>query len=227
MNKLLSTVSTLAVASAALFSAAAMAQQPAAPAPQGDAKAGQGKVAMCIGCHGISGYQASFPEIHKVPMIGGQSAGYIASALSAYKAGERKHPTMRGIADSLTEQDILDISALYAAQAGSKSLPAKPSKEPSAKVAELLKKANCMSCHGENFAKPIDGNTPMLAGQHKDYLYVALKAYKTDNAGTIGRNNPVMKGFAKLYTNDELKLLANYIGSLDGNLQTLEQPRFR
>ena len=58
----------------------------------------QGKVAMCIGCHGIAGYRSSFPELHKVPKISGQSAAYIASALTAYKAGDRKHPTMDGIA---------------------------------------------------------------------------------------------------------------------------------
>ena len=40
---------------------------------------------MCIGCHGITGYQASFPEVHKVPMISGQSAKYIVAALTAYR----------------------------------------------------------------------------------------------------------------------------------------------
>ena len=62
-----------------------------------DVKAGEKKIAMCIGCHGIPGYQASFPEVHKVPMIAGQNAKYIASALTAYAKGDRKHPTMRGI----------------------------------------------------------------------------------------------------------------------------------
>ena len=41
----------------------------------------EAKVAMCIGCHGIPGYQASFPEVHKVPMISGQNARYIAAAV--------------------------------------------------------------------------------------------------------------------------------------------------
>ena len=72
-----------------------------AQAVKGDAKAGEGKIAMCIGCHGITGYQASFPEVYKVPMIGGQNEAYIVSALNAYKKGERKHPSMRGIAEAL------------------------------------------------------------------------------------------------------------------------------
>ena len=47
-------------------------------------------------------------------MIGGQNEAYIVSALNAYKKGERKHPTMRGIADSLSEQDMADVAAFYA-----------------------------------------------------------------------------------------------------------------
>src|SRR3954449_5083250 len=91
---------------------AAQAQAPAAPG--GDAKKGEQKIAMCMGCHNIKGYQASFPEVYKVPMIAGQNAKYIASALTAYKNGDRKHPTMRGIAASLSEQDINQIAAYYA-----------------------------------------------------------------------------------------------------------------
>lgn len=74
------------------------------------------KIAMCIGCHAIPGYKASFPEVFQVPMIGGQSAKYIEAALKAYQKGERKNPTMRGIAGSLTEQDIADLAAYYSQQ---------------------------------------------------------------------------------------------------------------
>jgi cytochrome c553 len=74
------------------------------------------KVANCIGCHGIPGYKTAFPEVYQVPMIGGQSAKYIESALNAYKKGERKHPTMRGIAAALSDQDIADVAAYYSQQ---------------------------------------------------------------------------------------------------------------
>ena len=80
----------------------------------GNPKAAAAKVEMCIGCHGIPEYKASFPEVYRVPMIAGQSAKYIESALNAYKKGERKHPTMRGVAVSLSEQDIADLAAYYA-----------------------------------------------------------------------------------------------------------------
>ncbi len=132
-----------------------------------DAKAGEKKAAMCIGCHGIPGYQASFPEIYKVPMIAGQGAKYIVSSLAAYKKGDRKHPTMRAIATSLTDQDMADLAAYYE-QLGKDGAPgaAKAAPAPSPAVAELLKKGNCASCHGENFNKPIDPSYPKLAGQH-------------------------------------------------------------
>jgi cytochrome c553 len=82
----------------------------------GNPKAAPNKIEMCIGCHGIPGYKASFPEVYQVPMIGGQSARYIESALHAYKKGERKHPSMRGIAASLSDQDIADVAAYYSQQ---------------------------------------------------------------------------------------------------------------
>ena len=63
-------------------------------------------------------------------------------------------------------------------------------------MAALLKKGDCVSCHGANFSKPIDPAYPKLAGQHADYLYVALKAYQIDNNPHVGRANPIMMGMA-------------------------------
>jgi cytochrome c553 len=83
---------------------------------QGNADNGAGKVRLCVGCHAIPGYRSSVPEIYTVPMIGGQSAGYIVAALTAYKKGERKHPTMRSVAGSLSDQDMADIAEYYASQ---------------------------------------------------------------------------------------------------------------
>ncbi|MGH8845760.1 MAG: c-type cytochrome [Polaromonas sp.] len=221
MNKLFTTIFALAVS---CVTASSLAQE-----AKGDAKAGQAKNAMCIGCHGIKGYQASFPEVYKVPMISGQGAKYIVAALNAYKKGERKHPTMRNIADSLTDQDMADLAAYYSVHgvvAGAE-LPAKPAKEPSAEVQALLNKTNCASCHGANFSKPIDPAYPKIGGQHADYLFVALKAYKTENNPKVGRGNAIMAGMAKQYTNAELKLLANYLSSLEGELKVVPQSEFR
>lgn len=82
----------------------------------GNAKAAKDKVAMCIGCHGIPGYKSTFPEVYQVPMLGGQTAKYLENALHAYKKGDRKHPTMDGIAASLSDQDIADLAAYYSQQ---------------------------------------------------------------------------------------------------------------
>jgi len=219
MNKLLTSMFALAVASVTAFSAQAQEIK-------GDAKAGEQKIAMCIGCHGIKGYQASFPEIYRVPMISGQNAKYIVASLNAYKKGERKHPTMRGIADTLTEQDMADLAAYYEQHGNIKPATQAP-KTPDAKVAALLQKGQCISCHGDNFNKPVDPSYPKIAGQHKDYLFVALKSYKVENQATWGRSNGVMGGIAKQFTNAELKALSAYIAAQESEMQVIPQSRFR
>jgi cytochrome c553 len=95
---------------------ASLAQAALAAEVTGNPKAAESKIAMCIGCHGIPGYHASFPEVFQVPKIGGQSAKYLESALNAYRKGDRKNPSMRGIAGSLTDQDIADLAAYYSQQ---------------------------------------------------------------------------------------------------------------
>ena len=221
MNQLLLSLSAFLVASVTVLSANALEIK-------GDAKAGEKKNAMCIGCHGIVGYQASFPEIHKVPKISGQGEKYIISALNAYKKGERKHPTMRGISASLSDQDMADLAVFYAANGvDMNAKPLEKASDGSAKAMELIAKGACLSCHGESLSKPIDPSYPKLAGQHNDYLYVALKAYKVDGNPQVGRGNAIMGGVAKQFTNAELKELANYIGRLPGDLKTVPESRFR
>jgi cytochrome c553 len=191
------------------------------------ADAGAKKVAQCIGCHGIKGYQASFPEVHKVPMIAGQNAKYIQAALLAYKKGDRRHPTMRGVAGTMSEQDMADVAAYYERQGGGSALKSVAAVQPSAEVAALLAKGACASCHGADFNQPIDPTYPKLAGQHGDYLYVALKSYQTVGNPQVGRNNAIMGGVAKQFKPAELKALASYLGSVPGTLQTVPQSKFR
>lgn len=220
MNKLLLSISSLVVASVTTFSAQAQDVK-------GDVKAGEQKIAMCIGCHGIPGYQASFPEVYKVPMISGQNAGYIVAALNAYKTGERKHPSMRGISEPMSAQDMADVGAYYEAHGKVDGAAAKAAPAPSAKVAELLAKGACVSCHGADFNKPVAPSYPKVSGQHADYLFVALKSYKTEGHSTWGRTNGVMSGMVKQFSNAELKLMAGYISSLPGELKTVPQKSFR
>jgi cytochrome c553 len=83
---------------------------------EGDAASGQKKTDMCAGCHEIPGFRTAYPETYRVPKLVGQNAAYIVSALKAYKAGDRQHPTMRAIAASLSEQDMADLAAYYSAK---------------------------------------------------------------------------------------------------------------
>ncbi len=220
MKKLSSVLLPVFVACATAFSASAQEVK-------GDAAKGATKIAMCIGCHGIQGYQASFPEIHKVPMISGQGAKYIISALNAYKKGERKHPTMRGIADSLSDQDMADVAAYYESHGKDMAPKAAKGGEPSPKALELVQKGACLSCHGPVFSKPIDPTYPKIAGQHADYLFVALKSYKTEGNPQMGRSNGVMGAVAKQFSNNEMRELAAYVSSLQGELKTVPESRFR
>lgn len=222
MTHLLPTILRTLVAAATLSAAALSAH---AQGVTGDAQAGQKKAEMCIGCHGIPGYQNSFPEIHKVPMISGQTDKYIAAALNAYKKGDRKHPSMRGIAGSLSEQDMADLAAYYASHAD-KAAPETP-RTASTTAAALIEKGACASCHGANFSKPIDPSYPKLGGQHADYLFVALKAYTVSGNHVVGRSNGIMAGIAKQYTPAEMREIAKYIASVEGELAVKPQSRFR
>jgi cytochrome c553 len=200
----------------------------ALPALAQDAKAGETKAAMCIGCHGIAGYQASFPEVHRVPMISGQNGKYIVAALLAYQKGERKHPTMRSISASLTEQDMADLGAFYEQHGRSSVAPMSQAvRQPSPEVKALLDKGACASCHGADYNKTIDPSYPKLAGQHADYLRVALRSYKVQGNPNVGRGNAIMGAQVQQFKPAELKAMADYLGSLPGDLKTVPQSRFR
>jgi cytochrome c553 len=234
MNKQISSMLALAAVLGLMASAQAQDAKP------GDKAAGSMKAQMCIGCHNIPRYQGSFPEVYKVPKIAGQNAKYIASALTAYRKGERKYPTMRSIAATLTDQDIADLAAFYedlgthgepaapqAATPAASQPVAAPAVQPSADVAKLLAQANCASCHGANFNAPIDPSYPKIAGQYADYLYAALKSYQVSNNPHIGRNNAIMMGMARPFTHKELKALSEYFAALPGDVKTVPESRFR
>ena len=90
--------------------AAAATPAPIAPASKGNVNAGRQLTYTCQGCHGITGYKNAYPNYH-VPRIGGQSSEYLVNALSEYKKGARKHPTMQAQSQSFSDQDIADIAA--------------------------------------------------------------------------------------------------------------------
>lgn len=94
-----------------IIAVAAIATLQATPVlAEGDAAQGKIKGYTCMGCHGIPDYKNVYPT-YSVPKIGGQNIAYVKSALEAYRSGDRKHPTMQAQAESLSDQDIEDISA--------------------------------------------------------------------------------------------------------------------
>jgi len=99
----------ISAAMAFLLSASAWAE--------GDPARGRARAQMCEGCHGIADYRTAYPKVYPVPRIGGQQEAYIVKTLQDYKTGARKHPTMRGIAATLTEQDMADLASYYAGNA--------------------------------------------------------------------------------------------------------------
>jgi cytochrome c553 len=94
----------------ALLTALPASAQTAAAAAAGDAARGEPLTYTCHGCHGITGYKNAYPNYH-VPRIGGQSQQYLVNALTEYRKGTRKHPTMQAQAQSFSEQDVADIAA--------------------------------------------------------------------------------------------------------------------
>ncbi|HLS84356.1 MAG TPA: cytochrome c [Arenimonas sp.] len=83
---------------------------------KGDPAKGKALFYTCTGCHGIADYKNAYPN-YKVPKVGGQNEQYLIGALTAYRSGDRKHPTMQAQAESFTDQEIADIAAYLASLA--------------------------------------------------------------------------------------------------------------
>ena len=85
-------------------------------AAEGDPAAGVRKKQMCEGCHGRDGYRTAYPTVYSTPKLGGQNDAYLVKALQDYRSGAREHPSMNGVAASLSDQDIADLAAYYAGE---------------------------------------------------------------------------------------------------------------
>lgn len=81
---------------------------------EGDADAGRRKAETCLGCHASPTAHNVYPT-YRIPKVGGQHAAYVISALKDYREGVRPHPTMQANAWNLSDQDIEDIAAFFAA----------------------------------------------------------------------------------------------------------------
>ena len=98
----------LLVASGLILSFSSMANA------AGETDSVKSKIVMCQGCHGIADYRTAYPVVYHVPKLGGQHEMYLVKALKDYRSGERNHPTMVGIAGTLSDEDIEALAAYYA-----------------------------------------------------------------------------------------------------------------
>ena len=178
----------------------------------GDIEAGKTKSAMCMACHGTDGNSAA-PNF---PRLAGQHADYLVKQLSNFKSGDRTDATMNGMAAALSDQDMADLAAFYAAQKGAVGSAA----QDKVVLGESLYRAGnaasgvsaCAACHG-----PAGGGNPMakfpsLSGQHADYSVTQLKNFR---AGTRANDaGSMMRGVAKKMTDAEIDAVAQYIQGL-------------
>jgi len=180
----------------------------------GSVEAGQAKSLTCSACHGPDGNSVN-PEW---PSLAGQHPGYTEQQLQAYKDGSRSNVLMTGMSLSLSDEDIADLSAYYAAQA-----PAPLTADPSlvARGARIYRGgvpesgvSACIACHGPSgHGNPLAGY-PNIAGQHATYIVMTLKEYAADQRKTDVRWNQMMRNVSAELKEDDMQAVASYIQGL-------------
>ena len=187
----------LVYAAALAFAGAAVAADPAA---------GERKAAPCAACHGEGGNSTN----PAVPSIAGQPEKFIATALFMFRAGNRQDPQMTPMAKPLSNAEMNDLAAYFAAQ---KLAP--PRRQTSAENAkagpELAKKFNCTQCHGPRLLG--QQQMPRLAGQNYEYVRAQLHAFKAGKRGELEGN---MTAAAQPLSDKDIDVLADYIAGLGG-----------
>lgn len=167
----------------------------------GNAERGRAKAEPCAACHGADGNSA-IPEI---PSLAGQPATFTELQLFLFREQIRQVPPMQEFVKGLTDGDIADLAAHYAAL--------RPQPEPGARDAArhaqgaaLAARMNCGSCHLPNYAGR--EQMPRLAGQREDYLLYAMRQYRNnERVGADTMMNGVMYGVSDA----DIAALAHYV----------------
>lgn len=202
----------LAAACTAAGAAAGGAAGAAAPAaPKADlAKGGQIATQLCAACHSVDGSRGSPAQ----PILQGQHPAYLVRQLDDYKHGRRDNPIMKGIASTLTPDDMRDVSAFYASK---EVKPGFAKSRESVALGERIWRAGiaerdvpaCAACHSPNGAG-IPSQYPRLAGQHGDYTAAQLVAFRSGARA----NSQVMIDVAAKMNDREIKAVADYVTGL-------------
>lgn len=178
----------------------------------GDINAGKVKSETCVACHGTNGN-----SINPIwPKLAEQHVGYIVKQLQNFKSGSRQNAQMSTFAVTLSEQDMRDIAAYYAAQKV-KTGSADPKLIP---LGEKIYRAGvadkglpaCMSCHGPNGAGNALASFPAVSGQHAEYAKIQLIAFR--NNKRTNDINKMMQIVSEKMTIEEIEAVANYMQGL-------------
>jgi len=169
-----------------------------APVSAADIAAGEQKSANCMGCHGPKGKSSSA----QWPNIAAQQSAYIVNQLNAFKTGTRENPMMQSMAANLNDDDINNLAAYYSSQPAVSA-----GGDPNLAKSGQTKATMCLGCHGSKAEG--NGQFPRLAGQHPDYLVKQLSSFKEGV-----RKNGHMQAIAGSLSEDDMKALAAYFGSL-------------
>ena len=176
----------------ALYFAAQTPVQRAAP-KHGDPAAGEALSAMCGGCHGAHGVSVD----SATPSLAGQDADYLGKAIRSYRTTRQNWGMQRYVAN-LSDKDIDNIVAFYASQQ-----PKAGDQIPSS-TQELA--AKCNQCHDQESSPAM--NAPKMNGQDKDYLVMALRAYRDGK-----RESTTMHNMSFPYSNAIVESLASWYAS--------------
>lgn len=179
----------------------------------GDAAAGQGKTAVCAGCHGTDGNSAA----GTFPKLAGQGAPYLVKQLNDIKSGARPIVEMTGLLDALSEQDLEDIAAYYASQ---KIVIGQAKAELVEEGQKIYRSgipaksvAACTACHGPAGAGMSLAKFPALGGQHADYTADQLKQFRSGERANDG-DSRIMRSIAARLSDREIEALSSYISGL-------------
>lgn len=187
---------SLATGLGGLLLAQAFLFQPAlAEMPEGDPAAGRKKAGMCRTCHGLDGVA----KIPIAPNIGGESAGYIARQLVAFREGERTHEMMSVVTKGLDDQAIADLAAWFSSHKASAELPASVSSGAAPEA--------CSACHGVAGLAEME-EAPHLAGETNIYIDTQLKAFRNGK-----RKHEIMSAIAADLTDEEIRAYADWYGA--------------
>jgi cytochrome c553 len=187
----------------------------AAMAAEGKPEVGKAKAeAMgCFACHGADGIATAdgLSADKNIPNLAGEPNLYLQFQLVFFRKGVRKNETMNAMAQQLSDDDLRDISAYYASLPGpdgSQTPDNAPQEtELGAKIAAGI---HCTNCHGDHF-EGVD-NIGRLAGQREDYVYEALRDFKSGARAATGAAS--MAEVVYPLGDEEMKALAHYVAGL-------------